>query len=137
MKKLERGCEDLESIHISSTVSDIYVGIVYGCVNLTSITIDEKNIKFDSREDCSTLEKIELPESVIYLAEKAFKNCTGLTSIVIPKRVTLIKSEAFFGCDNLENVYYMGNEEDWNKIKIHGDNEKLLSAKITYNYKGE
>ena len=37
----------------------------------------------------------------------------------MPKRVKEIKRNAFAGCDSLEDVYYEGTREEWEKIVIY------------------
>ena len=49
----------------------------------------------------------------------AFKNMKNLKRIWIPKKVKTIFKDTFKGCDSLEEVYYEGTEEEFNKIDIY------------------
>ncbi len=61
-----------------------------------------------------------------------FANCTSLKEIYIPKSVKTIDSSAFMGCTSLQTIHYGGYSEDWEKITIYGNNDALLSAKISF-----
>ena len=64
----------------------------------------------------------------------AFADCTNLTSVIISDGVTSIYEIAFAGCTSLADIYYTGNEAQWNAIEIADGNEVLLNATIHYNY---
>lgn len=70
------------------------------------------------------------------LNKGAFSGCSGLTSITIPNSVTSIGASAFRGCAWLDKIYYQGTAEDWNKIDISSNNDKLTSA-TRYYYSAE
>ena len=58
---------------------------------------------------------------------------TILKSITIPESVTSIGNSAFKNCSALENVYYLGSEEQWEQIVISDYNNSLTNAKIHFN----
>ena len=86
--------------------------------------------------ECKT-SSVTIPDNFKKIKNSAFMNCTSLTSIVIPDSVTEIGFMAFDGCTSLTDVYYTGTEEQWNAISIQYYNDRLTSATIHYNYKGE
>ena len=51
--------------------------------------------------------------------EGAFRGCKNLRRITIPKGVRRIGKDVFAGCDSLEDVYYEGTIEEWEKVEIH------------------
>ena len=53
------------------------------------------------------------------IPDAAFKGCTNLKRITIPKNVKKIGHDTFAGCDSLEDVYYEGTMEQWEKIGIY------------------
>lgn len=53
------------------------------------------------------------------IPEGAFRGCKNLKRITIPKRVKKIGHDVFAGCDSLEDVYYEGTMEEWEKIEIY------------------
>lgn len=86
----------------------------------------------------------------------AFAGCSELERITIPKSIKYIGEATFEKCNHLQDVYYAGSKEDWDKVEIvhkgsrvkdpkqlglHVDiehfeipgNEALLNAMIHYN----
>ena len=55
-------------------------------------------------EGCSSLESIEIPDSVTSIGYDAFFGCSGLVSVVIPNSVTSIGSWAFYYCSSLTSI---------------------------------
>lgn len=57
---------------------------------------------------CSGLKKVDIPETVTAIADSTFYECTGLEEIVIPKEVESLGSQVFRGCSNLKSVTILG-----------------------------
>lgn len=51
-----------------------------------------------------TIESIEIPEKVIWIAEDAFTDCKKIKKITFPNSLRTIFEFAFSGCDNLETL---------------------------------
>ena len=95
-----------------------YVGDGYAVVGVSnkekvySIEIPEKyegepvvEIGDGAFENCMYLEKIELPNSLKRIGNRAFKSC-GFTSICLPENVYKIGDKAFYMCFFLETVQF-------------------------------
>ena len=108
-------CSSLTNITIPSSVTEI--GYAFsGCSNLSSITVDEKNTVYDSRNNCNAIietksntlvcgcKNTTIPESVTEIGGYAFCGCSSLTSITIPFSVTEIGGAAFCGCSSLTSI---------------------------------
>ena len=78
---------DGASISFLSSVTGIGAEALYGCANLSTIT---------------------LPSSLETISSNAFAGCSGVSSLTIPATVTAIDA-AFSGCDSLARVSYEGN----------------------------
>ena len=93
------------------------------CKNLTSVVIPEgvTSIGSPSFDDCDVPHNGPWP---------VFSGCSSLTSVTIPRSVASISDFAFDDCSGLKDVYYAGNQAQWNKIKIGDRNEPLLGAKL-------
>ena len=87
-----------------------------GCTALTSMSVEEGNAFYDSRENCNAIiqksdntllagcQSTIIPNSVTSIGPYAFEGCIALTSINIPDAVTSIGRMAFRGCSALTSV---------------------------------
>ena len=82
--------------------------------------------------NCDSLTRVTLSNSVTTIGEYAFSRCDSLNSVTIPDSVTSIEEGAFFGCSSLTDVYYGGSESQWEQITIGEYNEPLTGANIHY-----
>ena len=53
----------------------------------------------DSTFEASKLEKVTIPDTVLYIGNNAFKDCAGLKEVTIPGSVYVIADSAFEGCE--------------------------------------
>jgi len=53
------------------------------------------------------------------IPESAFRDCKSLKRITIPKHIRKIRRDVFAGCDSLEDIYYEGTKEEWEKVEIY------------------
>lgn len=83
--------------------------------------------------DCETLTGARLPAGVTAIGDWAFQGCEGLRLVTIPLSVKSIGKNAFSGCNSLKDVYYPGNEAQWQRVKIGDNNHQLLKASVHYN----
>ncbi|WP_405356420.1 leucine-rich repeat protein [Ruminococcus sp.] len=118
-------CTGLTNLHIPASVTSLYeydkdlsdyVTPFLGCSGLRSITVDENNPVYDSRDNCNAIIETDtnklilgckntvIPDSVTSIGNIAFFGCTGLESVTIPDSVTSIGNGAFFGCTELNSV---------------------------------
>ncbi len=113
----------------------------------TEIIVDEDNAVFTSVDgvmydkDKKTIvvyprgrydDVFTVPDTVTTINNHVFFGMDKL-SILIPQSVISIGFQAFDYCTDL-NIYYVGSEEDWEKIDKKFDKEDLDTATITYNY---
>ena len=100
-------CEQLSSIHIPDSVTNIGDGAIGHCFNLSSIHIPDSvtSIGNGAFVDCKSLKSIHIPDSVTSIGNSAFGRCFNLSSIHIPDSVTSIGDRAFYNCKNLTLIH--------------------------------
>ena len=124
-------CEQLISVTIPSSISDIYFEAFKGCKNLTNITLPESvvyistsafydtayynnennwqddvlyigNHLIEAKSEISG--NYEIKSGTLDIADSAFEDCDGLTTITIPDGVAYIGFNTFFNCTGLTSV---------------------------------
>ena len=91
---------DIETVHITSNVTDI---------------IDS------AFEACDLLETVVIDDNVKYIGDSCFYGCESLTSVTMPRSVTTLGIHVFGECPKLIDITYTGTMNEWHKIK-HADN---------------
>lgn len=104
----------LEEITIPRNVTEIEEGNTFGyCDSLKTVIFEEGSIldKINGGMfvQCSALETIVLPDSLMTIESSAFSGCTSLKSISIPETCTNIDFNAFYGCRALEEITFEGS----------------------------
>ena len=105
----------LRTLTIPSSVTNID-NFAFGlCTALSSITVEDGNTNYDSRDNCNAIIRKSdntliagcantvIPNSVTSIGERAFYNCF-MTSITIPSSVTSIGNLAFIHCNELTSI---------------------------------
>ena len=102
------------SFVLPKTVTSISGSILYGCSNLTSVSVENGNTVYDSRENCNGIietaantlvlgyERTVIPTNVTAIGEDAFHFSTA-TDYEIPSHIVTIGDYAFYKC-NLTSV---------------------------------
>jgi len=111
------GCSNLMTINIPSSVEVIGTGAFDECYNLVAINVDENNEYYESidgvlLDDNNTINHFPrgksgdymIPDGVILIEAKTFKDSHSLTSVTIPYSVSAIENKAFSGCTSLTSI---------------------------------
>lgn len=72
-----------------------------------------------SFEYMDKVESVALPNTLIRLEPIAFRVCESLTEITLPASLEYVDGERlkyWYRCPNLNDVYYVGTESEWNEI---------------------
>ena len=106
----------IPSIFVPASLTCISSVVFNGCVNCTSIIVDEKNPIYDSRENCNAVVETSsnqliagcqatvVPSTVTAIGAGSFSYCRNLKSITLPENVSFVGRSAFGGCYNLSSI---------------------------------
>lgn len=73
---------------------------------ITSVVIEEgvTVVASNSFSNCSKLERVVLPSTLISIESSAFYSCSALTEITLPSSLASICKSAFAGCSSLKSI---------------------------------
>ena len=102
------GCKNLKIIDgfENTVITTTSWNTFYGCTSLQSIQLPESltAIGGSAFYGCSSLQSIQLPESLTAIGSSAFNGCTSLVVITLPASLTNIYKQAFSGCSSLQYI---------------------------------
>lgn len=106
----------LRQLHIPEYVSSIGAFSFRYISALDSISVDENNSYYDSRNHCNALietssdvlllgcYKTQIPDDITGIGDCAFRNVQNLQSVQLQDNVTFVGKEAFNGCSDLKEL---------------------------------
>jgi hypothetical protein len=128
------GCKSNKILHIGSGLRNIGSGVFSENISLESVTISN-GMNYIGRsmfQGCGIVD-IKIPNSVTQIDYFAFNDCKKLKSISLSNNIIKIDYSAFAGCDNISDIYFNGNQSQWNNIIIESGNDSLMNAAIHFN----
>lgn len=99
----EASCENVKQVNLGKRTA---IWALDGFTSLESVDIPDSvtQIGRNAFYGCSALESVVIGENVETIGDNAFYRCGGLTEITIPDSVTQIGVYPFYGCSSLERV---------------------------------
>lgn len=85
-------------------------------------------------EFCKNVETVELPTTLKYFCTNAFNDCAKLNNILLPDSIEVFGYTQFNRCDSLTDLYYLGTEEEWNKIEGSADVSKSSGTALNIHF---
>ena len=125
-------CYNLKTIQIPNNVEAIETYSFSSCRNLEEIFFN-RNLKeifpgaFDS---CENLKTIDLSNtSLVSIGEEAFCSCSNLMEVILPNSLINLNDKLFRNCNLLTEVIYKGSKrEAIIKLKVKNKNWRKYSA---------
>ncbi|MDE5855683.1 MAG: leucine-rich repeat domain-containing protein, partial [Anaeroplasmataceae bacterium] len=104
----------LSSLEIKNNVTSIGEDAFLGCGSLTNVTMSNSvtSIGEDAFRGCGSLTNVTMSNSITSIGNRVFYGCSSLESIEIPENVTSIGIEAFYGCSSLTDIVIPKNITD-------------------------
>lgn len=142
-------CLQLTHLSIPKNVTNLLPGAFINCPSLESISVEEGNPKYNSKNNCNAIietatnalvlgcKNTSIPQCTTKLEQYAFSGACNLADIIIPSSVSAIGYKSFYKCTGLKNVFYNGSKSDWNSIDIEDVNSCLTNSYIHYNSTGD
>ena len=117
-----------------STMSNTYT-LFFDCSNLETVIMPPTLVSFYDAwfKYCENLSTLVLPEILMSVDDdNDMSDCDALTELVWP--VTLTDGSAFAALPNLQTIYYRGTEEQWNATLSC---DMFPEVEIVFEYTGE
>ena len=100
-------CKQLAEVNLPAELEVLPEAIFHGCKALTSIDLSSLPLtRIEPRAfyQCSSLQGLELPSTLVEIGDQAFADMTALASIELPAGITTIGAQAFAGCQTLQSI---------------------------------
>ncbi len=111
------GCNNLQEAILSDTITSIGNNAFQNCSALAEVKLPNnpqyKKINEYTFENCTNLQKIDIPACVEGIDTYAFSECANLRNVTIPLSVKDVNIYAFNNCSRIDDVHYLGTEEQW------------------------
>lgn len=108
-------------------------GIVIPAIEPPDTEYQYELLVADVFKDCKNLKTVIILNSSDYkIGYTAFKDCSSLEYVEIPASIISIKSDAFDGCTALETITYKGSVDQWKQVKTDDKDSKykLMSLNV-------
>lgn len=138
------GCTALENFKMPDSVTEIGMGmLMFGGGAGFQESDAENSLKTLTVSNALTLipdfafngcamSELVIGNRVETINYSAFFDCANLKRVIMPKSVKKIVSYAFYKCLALEEVFYLGTEEEWAQIKIGKNGNDIKNVPVYF-----
>lgn len=108
----------IETVTFCDDVYEINAGAFTECSKLKEVILpkamkdSENGLGWGMFANCTSLEKVNVPQNIIGLPSDFFYGCKALKAITIPASIESIGSDVFSGCTSLKDVYFESKDCD-------------------------
>ena len=125
----------LRVVYIENGVDSIQPAAFTNCKQLEKVVLPEslKTIPAYCFAGCDDLCCVKIPEGTTQISNYAFSGCERLTEATLGTNVGRISDNAFYGCGELTAIYYMGDVDSWQDIRVSEvGNEHFINTPVYY-----
>lgn len=104
-------------------MTKIGLGAFANCLNLQEANLKDTKITILYEQafyNCSSLNKIVLPDGLLTIKSSAFTYCISLEEITFPEKFKVIERFVFGGCNKLKNVNFNNEIQSIDHIAFYG-----------------
>lgn len=125
-----RNCKNMESFTIPSTVTELGSYVFYDMKKVTELELPMGLTAIpDKAFQGLSITELVIPEGVTSIGMHALTIST-LKTIVWPKSLVSVHGQAiWYPQQVIENIYYMGDEADWELLEISDDSYRDINAR--------
>ena len=96
-------------------------------------------IRDNAFASCTSLKEIAFVEGVKSIGSRVLDGCEKLETVILPKSLEKIGASAFSNCAALKTIGYLGNKDEWEKLRREssgwGEGVFQAQSKVKYSYK--
>ena len=137
----------LETLHLPVNLTVIPYQMVYGCTNLSTISIPNYVQEFGNEafRECTKLHSIDFADgqNLLSIGQLAFYNCSTLVSVTVPEGVQTLGARAFYNNTSLVKIklpstlsvigdYAFGNCQQLMKMNVAAYAPPTVSSNTFY-----
>ena len=112
-------CKKLSAIKFPKGLLSIGDDAFYGCESLKTVELPPNIKSVASFNNCTSLERVMIPDEVTEFGHSAFRSCINLTDINFPKKLTSIGDFAFEQCIGLTEIKLPDGLESIGEAAFH------------------
>ncbi len=109
------GCTKLETFSPTRSIIEIGESAFNGCASLKTLNFIGSSVttlRDSAFSNCSALEQLELPETIIQLKTNCFSNCKNLSEVILRSPNLKMERYVFNLCDSLTSIGPLNSDAD-------------------------
>ncbi len=127
-------CDKLKDVTFSENLTFIGGNAFIRCKSIKNVKIPDSVTEMGSSvfANSNNIETLILGNGMNYVPKGFFRDGFALKWVVMDANITTVEEHSFFYCIQIEAVYYLGAESDWNNITFKENSGGLSGAKRYY-----
>ena len=131
------GCDNLEKVTMTDSVTEIGMGAFQNCPKLTTLTLSKGivTVSKDAFRGCIAITEVDLSGATEIIEQGAFFGCSALTKVTVSDKINYVSAYAFSNADKLtytvaDGAKYLGNADNPYLVLVCAENLNVESCKV-------